>query len=292
MLVLRRGLRDRPRRRRATPTGRRGRARRPRGQGAPGERRPAVHQGRDERRHAGRAGRPGDHALVRAERGAEPRATRTSTRRSPSRARRLRAVVDEHGPDAFALYVSGQMSLEAQYLANKLAKGFIAHATRSSRTRGCAWPAPGRGYKLSLGADGPPGSYDDLDHADVFLVIGSNMADCHPILFLRHAGPGQGGRQADRRRPAPHRDRRQGRPVPAGRARAPTSRCSTGCCTCSSRRAGSTTSSSPSTPRAGSDARGLPRRLPARRGRATSPASPRPTCARRPRMIGGRGRTG
>ena len=43
----------------------------------------------------------------------------------------------------------------------------------------------GSGYKQSLGADGPPGSYDDIDHADVFLVIGSNMADCHPILFLR-----------------------------------------------------------------------------------------------------------
>ena len=43
----------------------------------------------------------------------------------------------------------------------------------------------GTGYKQSLGSDGPPGSYDDLDHADVFLVIGSNMADCHPILFLR-----------------------------------------------------------------------------------------------------------
>src|SRR6185312_16253438 len=43
----------------------------------------------------------------------------------------------------------------------------------------------GTGYKLSLGADGPPGSYEDLDSADVFLVIGSNMADCHPILFLR-----------------------------------------------------------------------------------------------------------
>ena len=43
----------------------------------------------------------------------------------------------------------------------------------------------GTGYKLSLGADGPPGSYDDFDHADVFFVIGANMADCHPILFLR-----------------------------------------------------------------------------------------------------------
>ena len=43
----------------------------------------------------------------------------------------------------------------------------------------------GSGYKLSLGADGPPGSYEDFEHADVFFVIGSNMADCHPILFLR-----------------------------------------------------------------------------------------------------------
>src|SRR4029077_9312822 len=40
-------------------------------------------------------------------------------------------------------------------------------------------------YKLSLGSDGPPGSYDDFDHADLFLVTGANMADCHPILFLR-----------------------------------------------------------------------------------------------------------
>jgi sulfite reductase (NADPH) flavoprotein alpha-component len=43
----------------------------------------------------------------------------------------------------------------------------------------------GSGYKLSLGADGPPGSYEDFDRADVFFVIGANMADCHPILFLR-----------------------------------------------------------------------------------------------------------
>ncbi|MEV7032935.1 bifunctional nitrate reductase/sulfite reductase flavoprotein subunit alpha [Streptomyces sp. NPDC093272] len=99
-------------------------------------------------------------------------------------ARRLRATVDEHGPDAVALYVSGQLSLEAQYLANKLAKGFLRTATIESNSRLCMAGA-GTGYKLSLGADGPPGSYDDLDRADVFLVIGSNMADCHPVLFLR-----------------------------------------------------------------------------------------------------------
>ncbi|MEU4892629.1 bifunctional nitrate reductase/sulfite reductase flavoprotein subunit alpha [Streptomyces sp. NPDC044780] len=99
-------------------------------------------------------------------------------------ARRLRAIVDEHGPDAVALYVSGQLSLEAQYLANKLAKGFLRTNQIESNSRLCMAGA-GTGYKLSLGADGPPGSYQDFEAADVFFVIGSNMADCHPILFLR-----------------------------------------------------------------------------------------------------------
>ena len=99
-------------------------------------------------------------------------------------AARLRAIIDRDGPDAVALYVSGQMSLEAQYLANKLAKGFIRTAHIESNSRLCMASA-GTGYKLSLGADAPPGSYDDFDHADLFLVLGANMADCHPILFLR-----------------------------------------------------------------------------------------------------------
>ncbi|GLE52969.1 bifunctional reductase [Mycobacterium montefiorense] len=99
-------------------------------------------------------------------------------------AKQLRAIVDEHGPDSFALYVSGQMSLEAQYLANKLTKGFIRTNQIESNSRLCMASA-GSGYKLSLGADGPPGSYQDFEKADVFLVIGANMADCHPILFLR-----------------------------------------------------------------------------------------------------------
>ncbi|BBY25612.1 bifunctional reductase [Mycobacterium stomatepiae] len=99
-------------------------------------------------------------------------------------AKQLRAIIDEHGPDAFALYVSGQMSLEAQYLANKLTKGFIGTNQIESNSRLCMASA-GSGYKLSLGADGPPGSYQDFEKADVFFVIGANMADCHPILFLR-----------------------------------------------------------------------------------------------------------
>ncbi|GGQ83810.1 bifunctional nitrate reductase/sulfite reductase flavoprotein subunit alpha [Streptomyces asoensis] len=122
-------------------------------------------------------------ALVRRDRGEEPEPAPVDAAIAET-ARRLRAVVDEHGPDAVALYVSGQMSLEAQYLANKLAKGYLRTNQIESNSRLCMASA-GTGYKLSLGADGPPGSYEDLDRADVFLVIGSNMADCHPILFLR-----------------------------------------------------------------------------------------------------------
>lgn len=122
-------------------------------------------------------------ALVRTEREAEPISAGVDEAIT-STAQRLRTIIDEHGPDAFALYVSGQMSLEAQYLANKLAKGFVRTNQIESNSRLCMASA-GTGYKLSLGADGPPGSYQDFEKADVFFVIGSNMADCHPILFLR-----------------------------------------------------------------------------------------------------------
>ncbi|WP_426514658.1 molybdopterin-dependent oxidoreductase [Dactylosporangium sp. McL0621] len=114
----------------------------------------------------------------------EPRAAAKLDEAIAYTAARLRAIIDEHGPDAVAFYVSGQMTLEAQYLANKLAKGFVRTNQIESNSRLCMASA-GSGYKLSLGADGPPGSYDDFDRADLFFVIGSNMADCHPILYLR-----------------------------------------------------------------------------------------------------------
>ncbi|WP_241136840.1 bifunctional nitrate reductase/sulfite reductase flavoprotein subunit alpha [Achromobacter insuavis] len=124
-----------------------------------------------------------EHAYVRDRRGQDlaPRPMADTLRDT---AGRLRAIIDAHGPDAVSLYVSGQMSIEAQYLANKLAKGFIGTNNIESNSRLCMASA-GSGYKLSLGADGPPGSYQDIDRADLFLVIGANMADCHPILYLR-----------------------------------------------------------------------------------------------------------
>lgn len=123
------------------------------------------------------------HAFVREERTRDP--VRVGLDQAiEATASRLRGIIDEHGADAFALYVSGQMSLEAQYLANKLTKGFIRSQHIESNSRLCMASA-GSGYKLSLGADGPPGAYDDFEHSDVFLVTGANMADCHPVLFLR-----------------------------------------------------------------------------------------------------------
>ena len=124
-------------------------------------------------------------ALVRSARGAEPEPVPVDAAVAEA-GRRLRAIVDEHGPDAVALYVSGQMSLEAQYLATKLAKGYLRTVHIESNSRLCMASA-GTGYKQSLGSDGPPGSYTDFDSADLFFVIGANMADCHPILFLRMA---------------------------------------------------------------------------------------------------------
>lgn len=124
-----------------------------------------------------------EHACVRVRRDQNP-VPRPMEETLRDSAGRLRAIIDAHGPDAVSLYVSGQMSIEAQYLANKLAKGFIGTNNIESNSRLCMASA-GSGYKLSLGADGPPGSYQDIDRANLFLVIGANMADCHPILYLR-----------------------------------------------------------------------------------------------------------
>ncbi|MFT8710849.1 molybdopterin-dependent oxidoreductase, partial [Komagataeibacter rhaeticus] len=123
------------------------------------------------------------HAAIRPARG--EKAVSVAMRQAiDTTAARLRTILEAHGPDAIAFYVSGQMSLEAQYLINKLAKGFVRSQHIESNSRLCM-AAAGTGYKLSLGADAPPGSYEDFDCTDLFFVIGANMADCHPILFLR-----------------------------------------------------------------------------------------------------------
>lgn len=124
-----------------------------------------------------------ENAYLRQERSRDPVRMAMDSAISETAAR-LRNILDHHGPDALSFYVSGQMSLEAQYLINKLAKGFVRTANLESNSRLCMASASS-GYKLSLGADGPAGSYQDFDRSNLFFVIGANMADCHPILFLR-----------------------------------------------------------------------------------------------------------
>src|SRR5262249_384163 len=96
----------------------------------------------------------------------------------------LRYVPNAFGPDAIAFYGSGQFDTEAAYLACKLFKGHLGTNNTDSNSRLCMAAAVA-GYRSSLGSDGPPCCYDDIDAADVVLVIGSNMAEAHPVTFDR-----------------------------------------------------------------------------------------------------------
>ena len=93
-------------------------------------------------------------------------------------------VVAEHGPDAVALYVSGQILTEDYYVANKLMKGFIGSANIDTNSRLCMSSAVA-GHKRAFGEDLVPCSYEDLEQADLVVLVGSNTAWCHPILFQR-----------------------------------------------------------------------------------------------------------
>jgi len=99
-------------------------------------------------------------------------------------AERLREIIAAHGPDAVAVYGSGQLLTEEYYLASKLAKGFIGTNNFDTNSRLCMASAAA-GYARSFGADGPPGAWADLERADCFLLVGTNTADCHPIAFKR-----------------------------------------------------------------------------------------------------------
>jgi assimilatory nitrate reductase catalytic subunit len=98
----------------------------------------------------------------------------------------LRGIIAEHGPDAVALYVSGQLLTEDYYVANKLMKGYIGSANIDTNSRLCMSSAVA-GHKRAFGEDLVPGCYDDFELADMVVLVGSNTAWCHPILFQRIA---------------------------------------------------------------------------------------------------------
>src|SRR5690606_31325587 len=99
-------------------------------------------------------------------------------------AERFQAVIDTHGPDAVAFYVSGQLLTEDYYVANKLMKGFIGAANIDTNSRLCMSSSVA-GHKRAFGSDSVPGCYEDLELADLVVLTGSNTAWCHPILFQR-----------------------------------------------------------------------------------------------------------
>ncbi|SOH92434.1 assimilatory nitrate reductase catalytic subunit [Monaibacterium marinum] len=97
---------------------------------------------------------------------------------------RFTATIAEHGPDSVAFYVSGQLLTEDYYVANKLMKGFVGSANIDTNSRLCM-ASTVAGHKRAFGTDTVPGTYQDLEEADLVVLVGSNLAWCHPVLHQR-----------------------------------------------------------------------------------------------------------
>ena len=95
-------------------------------------------------------------------------------------------TIAEHGPDAVAFYVSGQLLTEDYYVANKLMKGFVGSANIDTNSRLCMASSVA-GHRRAFGSDTVPGNYEDLELADLIVLVGSNLAWCHPVLYQRIA---------------------------------------------------------------------------------------------------------
>ena len=96
----------------------------------------------------------------------------------------FRRVMDRHGRGAVAFYLSGQLLTEDYYVPNKLMKGYIGTANVDTNSRLCMSSSVA-GHKRAFGSDTVPGCYEDLDEADLLVLVGSNAAWCHPILYQR-----------------------------------------------------------------------------------------------------------
>ncbi|MFD1106301.1 molybdopterin-dependent oxidoreductase [Sphingobium olei] len=99
-------------------------------------------------------------------------------------ARRFAETIERYGPDSVAFYVSGQLLTEDYYVANKLMKGFIGSANIDTNSRLCMSSAVA-GHNRAFGEDIVPATYADLDEADLVILVGSNTAWCHPIVYQR-----------------------------------------------------------------------------------------------------------
>ncbi|MEM9568727.1 MAG: molybdopterin-dependent oxidoreductase, partial [Cyanobacteria bacterium P01_E01_bin.34] len=96
----------------------------------------------------------------------------------------LRSTLATQGPESICMYGSGQFQTEDYYTAQKLLKGCLGTNNFDANSRLCMSSAVA-GYIQSFGSDGPPTCYDDLEKTDCAFLIGTNTADCHPIVFNR-----------------------------------------------------------------------------------------------------------
>jgi assimilatory nitrate reductase catalytic subunit len=96
----------------------------------------------------------------------------------------FKSIVQQHGPEAVAFYVSGQLLTEDYYVANKLMKGYIGSANIDTNSRLCMSSAVA-GYKRAFGADAVPCCYEDLEQTELLVFVGSNAAWTHPVLYQR-----------------------------------------------------------------------------------------------------------
>ena len=99
-------------------------------------------------------------------------------------ATKINQTIEQHGPDAVALYLSGQLLTEDYYVANKLMKGFIGSANVDTNSRLCM-ASTVVGHKRAFGEDIVPGCYEDLELADLIIFVGSNAAWNHPVIYQR-----------------------------------------------------------------------------------------------------------
>ncbi|MFK8182100.1 MAG: molybdopterin oxidoreductase family protein [Phormidesmis sp.] len=96
----------------------------------------------------------------------------------------IQSSIAQRGPDSICMYGSGQFQTEDYYTAQKLIKGCIGTNNFDANSRLCMSSAVA-GYIQSFGSDGPPCCYDDLEQTDCAFLIGTNTAECHPIVFNR-----------------------------------------------------------------------------------------------------------
>jgi len=125
----------------------------------------------------------GDKPLLRAQR-FEPFRAATWDEALDRTGSEIRRIQEKYGRDSFAIVSTGQIMTEEFYTLGKLARGVIGTNNYDGNTTLCMSSAVS-GYKRSFGSDGPPGCYEDFEHTDCLLAIGSNLPEQHPIIYWR-----------------------------------------------------------------------------------------------------------